>query len=448
MLNISQYRINHKIRKEDFRSLMSFEHSKRNITRRYLLMSLLITVIGFMFLPWTQNISSRGEVTSLYPEHRPQGIPSLIAGRIEKWYVQEGDFVHKGDTILFISEVRDEYFDPQLLDRTRSQIRAKETAVQNYREKVEALDQQIQALEENQLLRTKQARNSLEQAHLRVTADSIDLEAAQTNLNIALAQMERMQKLYDEGLRSRTDLETRKLKLQETQARLISQRSQLLSSRNAVINAEVEINSLKADFQDKLSKARSEKYASISARYEAEAELTKLENQLSNFSIRSGFYYITAPQNGYITQAQRTGIGETVQAGEMVVTIMPSDYQLAVAMYVRPIDLPLLSRGQDVRLIFDGWPAIVFSGWPGVTTGTFGGEVVAIDNFTNARGEYRVLVAADPEEKDWPDELRVGAGAKTITLLENVPIWYELWRQINGFPPNFYQPNQNADQPK
>jgi RsmE family RNA methyltransferase len=26
-----------------------------------------------------------------------------------------------------------------------------------------------------------------------------------------------------------------------------------------------------------------------------------------------------------------------------------------------------------------------------------------------------------------------------ISLLKNVPIWYELWRNINGFPPDYYQ---------
>jgi len=32
-----------------------------------------------------------------------------------------------------------------------------------------------------------------------------------------------------------------------------------------------------------------------------------------------------------------------------------------------------------------------------------------------------------------------------MVLLKDVPIWYELWRQINGFPPDYYLPkNTNA----
>jgi hypothetical protein len=33
----------------------------------------------------------------------------------------------------------------------------------------------------------------------------------------------------------------------------------------------------------------------------------------------------------------------------------------------------------------------------------------------------------------------VGSGASGIALLNDVPIWYELWRQLNGFPPDYYE---------
>ena len=93
-----------------------------------------------MLLPWTQNIRSRGQVTTLKPDQRPQTIHSIIAGRIEKWYVQEGDMVKKGDTILFVSEIKDEYFDPNLLSRTQEQLESKEMSVKSYMEKVPCWD--------------------------------------------------------------------------------------------------------------------------------------------------------------------------------------------------------------------------------------------------------------------------------------------------------------------
>jgi hypothetical protein len=54
-----------------------------------------------------------------------------------------------------------------------------------------------------------------------------------------------------------------------------------------------------------------------------------------------------------------------------------------------------------------------------------------------------VLLAPDEKDHKWPTAIRVGSGARTIALLEDVPIWFELWRQLNSFPPNYYQPAEN-----
>jgi hypothetical protein len=102
------------------------------------------------------------------------------------------------------------------------------------------------------------------------------------------------------------------------------------------------------------------------------------------------------------------------------------------------MDLPLVNIGQPVRFWFDGFPAIVFSGWPQASYGTFGGVVSAVERNVNEEGKFRVLVSEDPNDSPWPDQLRMGAGAQGMALLKNVPVWYELWRNINGFPPDYY----------
>jgi hypothetical protein len=118
-------------------------------------------------------------------------------------------------------------------------------------------------------------------------------------------------------------------------------------------------------------------------------------------------------------------------------------------MYIKPLDYPLINLGQEVRFLFDGWPSIVFSGWPGFSFGTFKGRVVAIDNIISDNGQYRILVAQDAADaKVWPKALRPGSGAQGIALLGNVPLWFELWRQLNGFPPNYYQKEGKSEEPK
>lgn len=441
MLNITH----NKIKDKDYlEGLNSFQILAARVNNRKLIKILYVfggIMLIILFLPWTQNIRSHAKVTALKPNQRPQTIHSIIAGRIEKWFVQEGQFVNQGDTILFISETKEEYLDPNLVENTEQQLKSKEFAVKSYMEKVKANDNQIDAMISSRKLKFEQAENKLIQANLRVQSDSVELSAAQLNSKIAKEQLIRMEELYKEGLKSLTDLETRKLKFQEIQAKVISQENKFITSKNEVINAKIELQSINADYRDKVAKSESEKFATLSNMYDAEATVSKLQNQFVNYSIRSGMYYILAPQDGYITQAIQSGIGETIKEGAEIISIMPADYELAIEMYVNPMDIPLLEKGQHVQIQFDGWPSVIFSGWPGISYGTYGGQIVAIDNFISNNGKYRVLVAHDKNYPDWPKEIRLGAGASSMTLLKEVPIWYELWRQVNGFPPDYYKQN-------
>ena len=398
-----------------------------------------------MFLPWTQNVQGRGKVTTLTPDQRPQTVNTILGGKIEKWYVREGDYVDKGDTLVFISEIKDDYFDPLLLDRTESQIKAKESSVKSYMSKIQALDVQIDALTRTGRLKLDQAKNKLLQSRQKLVADSMNHEAAKINFDIATEQYKRAKKMYDDGLISLTDFENRNLTMQRAEAQKISAYNTLLSSRNEVMNAEIELISIQAEYRNSISKAESDKFSALSNMFDAEGTVTKMQNQLSNYSVRSGYYFITAPQNGFVTNFISSGIGEIVKDGEELLTIMPSDIDLAVEMYIRPIDLPLIKINHKVRIQFDGWPAIVFSGWPNTSYGTYGGRVFAIDNFISPNGYFRILVKPDPREYPWPDALRVGGGTYSMLLLNDVPVWYEMWRQLNGFPPDYYRGTSHKD---
>lgn len=420
---------------ETIRVLNNRPHYK--ILNRIIWLICLLNFIG-LFLPWTQNIRGTGAVTTLKPDQRPQTIHSAIAGRVEKWFVKEGDFVKKGDTIAFISEIKEEYFDPNLVGNTKQQVNSKKMALESYDDKVIALESQMESLAKELSLKLEQGLNKIEQASLKVKSDSMDLAAVNTQLIIAQTQFNRAESLNRDGLKPLSDLEEKRLKLQESQAKIITQQNKLLASKNELINSRLEINRFKAEYSEKISKANSDKYTAISSLYDTEAQVTKLENQYVNYSIRNGLYHIRAPQSGIINKTLLSGIGETIKEGTPLVSIMPAQYDIAVETYVDPIDLPLIKRNSRIRVWFDGWPTIVFSGWPGMSYGTFGGNVVAIENFISPNGKYRILVSPDKDEEPWPKELSIGAGAQTIALLENVPIWYEIWRNLNGFPPNYY----------
>ncbi|EDO29717.1 predicted protein [Nematostella vectensis] len=210
----------------------------------------------------------------------------------------------------------------------------------------------------------------------------------------------------------------------------------------------MELNRISAEYAEKSAKASSDKQTALSSQFDTEAQIGKLKNQYTNYQIRNGLYYITAPQDGYVNRAIQSGIGETIKEGTSIVSIMPAQFEIAVETYIDPVDFPLINKGQKVRVWFDGWPTIVFSGWPGASYGTFGGVVVAKESFISENGKYRVLIAPDKEEKNWPKQLSIGAGTQSIALLEDVPIWFEIWRTLNGFPPNFYKADEKNNKDK
>ncbi len=439
MLNITHNSIQRLITLSDFRAYKRLKLSRTHGLPRWLTVFLVTSLLVFLFLPWTQNISTKGYVTTRSPEQRPQAIQSVIAGRVEQWYVREGDFVNKGDTIVFISEVKSEYFDPELLTRTSEQLNAKAQSIESYDLKMAALQNQYTALKASLALKQEQTINKIQQTRNKISMDSIDLVAYRTNKDIASNQLSRTRELYEKSLKTLTELQEKEYKVQAASAAVSVQENKLLIAKNELVNLKLELQAVEREYEDKLAKSLSEQQSAMSSRLESVAATSKLRNEFSNYTERQKFYTITAPQSGYITKTIKRGIGETVKEGEDIVTIMPDQYDLAVEIYARPQDIPLLDLGERVQLRFDGWPAIVISGWPEASTGVFSGRIVAMDKFVSDNGHYRVLISPNPDTRPWPERLSIGTGVNAFILLKEVPVWYEIWRLLNGFPADFYR---------
>lgn len=410
----------------------------------YWFYGIILFLFASLLLPWTQNIKAKGTITTLNQEQRPQEINSPIPGKIVKWWVNEGDFAKKGDTILQISEIKEDYLDPDLVGRTQEQLDAKKGTIGFYEEKVKTAGIQIQALTTAKKLKIEQLNNKLGQLGNKLAGERAELAAVNNELGLVKDQYERQQKMYDEGLVSQTQLQQRNTAFQNSLAKKIIVENKIAQTQQEVMYVKLEKNGLEQEYTEKISKTEGERFQSLSQIATGKGEVAKLRNQVSNYTIRNGMYYILAPQDGQIVQASKAGIGEILKDGEPISLIVPKTMDYAVEMFIRPVDLPLINVGQKVRFMFDGFPAIVFSGWPNRSYGTFSAKVVAYENNISPNGLFRVLVSEDPEDKAWPEQLRIGSGAQGIVLLKEVPIWYELWRNINGFPPDYYTMKQAA----
>lgn len=383
------------------------------------LMGIGLVFFIVLFLPWQQNIRGNGKVTALNPANRPQTIETVIAGRIQVWKVNEGQLVNKGDTIAVVSEVKEKYFDPKLLLRLREVIASKENSLQSKDDKAKALRKQIAALRDG--MRTK-----VEQSKAKLEAERVKFANAKN-------QFERNKKLFEAGNIPLTRYQDMEYKYQGAEADFT--------------NAQIEIERVQAEYLDKINKAESDLNNTLAEQFDTQAELAKQRNELANMEIRSQQYYILAPQAGYVVKAAQAGIGETIKEGDPVCTIMPQSDDVAVEMYVKAMDVPLISKGRHVRIEFDGFPALQFSGWPSVSVGSFGGTVEVIDYVNSKPGEFRILVTPDKKDDPWPKQIRNGSGTQGWVMLDDVPVWYEIWRQLNGFPPSLYEEPLDIDAP-
>ena len=405
----------------------------------YWLLGIFQFFLIVLFLPWTQNISSSGNVSTLYQDQRAQQINTVIPGRIVKWYIKEGDVIKKGDTIVQLADTKDDYLDPNLVERTKDQLISKQQKLVFYSENIDAIKSQINAIKNNREFKINSYENKIEQYKRKLISDSSEVVSAEVDYKIASEQLIRGKQMYNQGVISLVELERRSAQNNKALAILTEKQQKFQNTKLEINITKIDINAIRQEADDKIFKSRSD-----IATYRGEfagttGEVAKNKNVLANYISRGNQKWLIAPQDGQIIKAKKSGINEIVKEGEMIVEMVPSKIDYAIELFIEPMDLILINSGQKVRMIFDGFPAIVFSGWPNNSYGTFGGRVSMVENNRNENGKFRILVIPDNQEKPWPKELKLGTGVRGFALLKTVPIWYELWRQINGFPPNYYK---------
>ena len=430
------------------KSLENIYHinKKSNVAKWFLFTFLAFVFI--MFLPWTQNIKTQGNVNTLFQEQRPQKLNSPIPGRIIKWYVKNGDVVKKGDTILQISEIKDDYLDPLLVERTQEQVQAKKGVRDYYNAKISTTENQIAAITAAKDLKLNQIKIKIAQLQNKLKAEQAELTAVNNELKIAQDQLNRQNKMYEEGLVSLTQLQQRNVSYQNALAKKTSAENKLAQTQQEIAAQNIEQNAVIQEYTEKISKTEGDRFQSMGQVAGSTGDIAKLENQVATYKVRKGLYYILATQDGQITQLTKAGIGEIVKDAETIGIIVPKKIDYIAEIYVKPVDLPLIRENQKVMLTFDGFPAIVFSGWPNSSYGTFSGKIIAIENSISENGLFKAIVAEDKTQKRWPPNMKIGTGASGIAILNDVPIWYEIWRNINGFPPDYYQVNTQKNEKK
>ncbi len=418
------------------------------------IVSFLIVIIVWltasaMFLPWRQSVTGTGKIIVFSPMNRPQSIEAQIPGRLVEWFVRDGQSVKKGELIATLADLDSRFLgETQLktLQMQREALVARRTASEL---RIKALKSQVSNSSKVQGAAVPAAKERIKQANDRVYAAEQSLAAVRQSLQTASWQVDRITSLYNDGLRSKRDKELAELEkvradteVQKALAALDvakedSNISRLESTR-VISDSSGVINSVEATLAD-----ADQTIASTNA------EIYKLDVDIQNLSRRMDQRKVVAPREGKVVRLMRVGAGETVNAGDVLAVLAPLTDDRAAEVSIRDWDAPLVSVGDPVRLQIAGWPALQFIGWPRIAIGTFAGRVAVVDAIDDGKSRYRLIVVPDKEAIDkkiadpWPSTkyLRPGAQVTGWVLLGDVPLWYELWRQFNGWQPTIAQPD-------
>lgn len=391
---------------------------------RFCIVSFTALILGLLFLPWQQFVKASGRVIAFDPLERTVVVEAPLSGRLEKSYIYDGKQVKKGD-LLF--ELEDN--DPELLKNLQDLSETAKRRRDAVRTRVNSMETQLSEQE-------RALTHLIAAAEAKVAAMSFAAKTAQQ-------QYDRIKVLFEDerGLVSLRDYELALLGKDRAKAEWM--------------NAQAELQRVDADGKSKIQSTKASLESARSDLESAEQALQSLMIQVN----KTQRQIIVAPRSGIVQQIQVTE-GTFLKEKSPLCTIIPETDKHLAEIFIRGNDMPLLVArhvnekgeevpGSPVRLQFEGWPAVQFMGWPSVARGTFGGEVILIDPAGNQKGEFRVLVAPDKEAgnpwtndpsigKDgWPSSrwLRQGVRANGWILLRRVPLWFEVWRQMNGFPP-------------
>lgn len=399
---------------------------------------IVVTILTLIFAPWVQNVKGIGRVVALNPTERSQTIDAPVEGRIRRWTVIEGTRVKKGD---LVAELMDN--DPLVLVRqeeAKMAIENRRAAGQQRISNLEISLQQLDATRRNELTantsRIDMAKAAVSAAEQQIKAGEADLLAAEQNLD-------RRKKSVDLGLSSIRDLELAQQGVQTARANLDRFQANLLAAKNDVLARQGDQQRIETSYQRQIQDARA---ALAAAAGDIQNITTELKRQEVNVA-RQSTQLVYAPREGVIFRLLAQPGSELVKAGDAIAQMVPETTSLVVELMVDGNDVPLIHKGDLVRLQFEGWPANQIVGWPSVAVGTFGGKVFLVDQTDDGKGKFRILVEPDPNDKPWPSKryLRQGVRANGWVLLQEVRLGFELWRQFNGFPPTVTPRDQTTD---
>jgi multidrug resistance efflux pump len=394
-----------------------------------LLALLGLSLCAMAVLPWQQSARGAGKVVAFVPQEREQTVTSPVKGVVDRLGegLVEGAVVKRGQFILEIEPSA-----ANLVEQLQAQLKDLRAKLDSSNSKAEIYAANVRDFGEVRNFAISAAEEMVQAAKAKLDAKQKLVPGYEAKELQARLNYERQKILLEKGVKSEKEVEYLKKDWDVAKAELESARLEATAAEQEWDAKIHEREQKDREAQTKVDYARAMREDALGQAAAAQKEIRDVEVKLSEMDR----LVINAPRDGTIFRMPVFERGQMLKEGDTLFTIVPETTERAVELWVSGNDMPLIRMNDHVRLQFEGWPAVQFAGWPSVAVGTFGGRIVATDATDDGAGKFRVLVKQDGDKK-WPSEryLRQGVRVNGWVMLSRVRLGYEIWRQLNGFPP-------------
>ena len=341
----------------------------------------------------------------------------------------EGSVVKKGDFLLEIQP-----FAANMVDQLNGQLIELKAKEETATVKAEAYGQNVEGFTEAREFAVNAASEMVAAAEAKLISKQKQILAYEAKELQARLNFERQNGLFEKGFKPAKEIEKLKKEWDVTKADRDSIKQDVAGLQNELKAKQETLEEKRRIAKTKIDYARALQQDALGSAATIRKETREVQMKLEEMSRLT----ITAPRDGTVFRLNVNERGDAVKQGDSLLTLVPEATQKAVELYVNGNDIALVKPNQEVRLQFEGWPAVQVAGWPSLAVGTFDGRVSTVDATDNGKGEFRILVIPDETHQKWPINskrfLRQGVRTNGWVNLGEVSLGYEVWRQLNGFP--------------
>ncbi len=376
---------------------------------------LILSILTFSY--WWICLRNRVVTEDAYVKSDSSIVSSRVKGSVVKVFVDNDDFVKKGDLLVLLDE-KDYRVE---VEGRRATLKRIDAQIEELKKTIQLTKKEVEANISAALSAYEAAKAKEREAGEGIKEVEAAKEAAKTNFLTVKRDFKRYENLYREGAISKQKRDHAEDLYKKAKAKLDSVNAKLKATKALFLSAKKNVQ--RTYSLVKLAKANRMKVDVLKKKIETlRAAKKESESLLNGALLRLSYCRIYAPISGYISQ-KSVEVGEKIAPGQPLMAVVPLN-EVYVEANFKETELKDIRIGQKATIVADIYPNHKFFGHVvGIRAGT--GAAFSLLPPENATGNWIKVVQRVPVKiyfdstpsKKFP--LRVGLSVKVSIDVSN-----------------------------